>query len=205
MGFLQPNDFDIEYLGEEDYELIERFQERATLLLENRINQQELLAEVVEISPDINYIQRLQAAARYDTEDILDIDVDQKQMDFKSINKYLKDALKHYWGGPNLSQSPLIKMTIVQNELQESEHNEVTALRNVINNAIEKIRPTGDRKYTGEWLLYNILELKYLQGMKGRDITRRLAMSEADFYRKQKVAINEIARVMVDMEQSSIE
>lgn len=205
MGFLQPEDFDIEYLDEEDYELIERFQERAALLLENRINQQELLAEVAEISPDINYIQRLQAAARYDTKDILNIEMNDSQLDAKTINKYLKDALKHYWGGPNLSESPLVNMNIVQEELEKSDHNETTALRNIINIAIEKIKPAGERKYTGEWLLYNILDLKYLQGMKGRDITRRLAMSEADFYRKQKIAINEIANVMLEMEKSTQE
>jgi hypothetical protein len=41
--------------------------------------------------------------------------------------------------------------------------------------------------------------------MKGRDITRRLAMSEADFYRKQKVAINEIANVLLEMEKATQE
>ena len=205
MGFHLPEDFDIEYLDQEDYELIERFQERAALLLENRINQQELLAEVAEISPDINYIQRLQAAARYDNKDILNIDVNDSQIDAKTISKYLKEALKHYWGGPNLSESPLLNLTIVQEEVENTDQNEATALRNIINTAIEKIRPVGERKYTGEWLLYNILDFKYLQGMKGRDITRRLAMSEADFYRKQKVAINEIANVLLEMEKATQE
>ena len=205
MGFHQPNDFDIENLDQEDYELIERFQERAALLLENRINQQELLAEVAEISPNINYIQRLQAAARYDTKDILNIEVNDSQLNVKTINKYLKDALKHYWGGPNLSESPLLNLNIVQEEIENTDQNETTALRNIINTAIEKLRPSGERKYTGEWLLYNILDFKYLQGMKGRDITRRLAMSEADFYRKQKVAINEISNVLLEMEKSTQE
>lgn len=205
MGFSQPNDFDIENIEDEDNQLIKRFQERATLLLVNRINQKELLANVVDISPDVSYIQRLQAAARYDTEEILDIQFFSQTLDAKTLSKHLKDALKHYWGGPNLSESPLLNLKIVRDEIRDSDQNEISALRIKITDAIEKIKPNGDRKYTSEWLLYNILEMKYLQGMKGRDVCRRLAMSEADFYRKQKIAINEIARVLFEMEQESIE
>jgi hypothetical protein len=33
-----------------------------------------------------------------------------------------------------------------------------------------------------------------------RDIARRLAMSEADLYRKQRVAIDAVAKAILDME-----
>ncbi len=51
-----------------------------------------------------------------------------------------------------------------------------------------------------EWLMYNILDLKFVQGMRVRDIAQRLAMSEADLYRKQRLAIEEVARTLSDME-----
>jgi hypothetical protein len=51
-----------------------------------------------------------------------------------------------------------------------------------------------------EWLMYNILELKFVQGMRVRDVAQRLAMSEADLYRKQRLAIEEVARTLSEME-----
>jgi DNA-directed RNA polymerase specialized sigma subunit len=54
---------------------------------------------------------------------------------------------------------------------------------------------------TSEWILYNILEMKFIQGRRVRDIAGRLAMSESDLYRKQRVAIEEVAKTLADMEQ----
>lgn len=80
--------------------------------------------------------------------------------------------------------------------------NATQALRTVLNEAIERLRPSGERKMTAaEWLLYNILELKFIRGLRVRDVARRLAMSESDLYRKQRVAIAEVARALADLEQ----
>jgi predicted transposase YdaD len=73
----------------------------------------------------------------------------------------------------------------------------------VLNEAIERLRPEGERKMTtSEWLLYNILEMKFIRGLKVRDIARRLAMSESDLYRKQRVAISEVAKTLATLEQN---
>ncbi len=53
-------------------------------------------------------------------------------------------------------------------------------------------------------MLYNILEMKFLQGRKVRDVAMRLAMSEADLYRKQRVAIEEVARAVAEMEREVV-
>jgi hypothetical protein len=58
---------------------------------------------------------------------------------------------------------------------------------------------------TAEWILYNILELRFLQGKKVRDVALQLAMSEPDFYRKQKIAIEEVARQISEMERAQLE
>jgi hypothetical protein len=52
-------------------------------------------------------------------------------------------------------------------------------------------------------MLYNILEMKFLQGRKVRDVALRLAMSEADLYRKQRVAIEAVAEAISDMERGA--
>ena len=44
--------------------------------------------------------------------------------------------------------------------------------------------------------------LRFVQGQRILDISRRLSMSESDLYRKQRVAINQVAQVLADLEQS---
>jgi hypothetical protein len=76
----------------------------------------------------------------------------------------------------------------------------------VLAQGIERLRPDGERKMTAtEWLLYNILELKFIQGKKVRDVAMRLAMSESDLYRKQRIAIEEVARQIARMELQACE
>jgi hypothetical protein len=66
------------------------------------------------------------------------------------------------------------------------------------------LRPEGKQNFTApEWLLYNILEMRFIQGRKVREIADRLAMSESDLYRKQRVAIGQLARVLTEMEQEN--
>ena len=82
--------------------------------------------------------------------------------------------------------------------------NATKALRRVLSDAIERLKPDGQRSFTAiEWMLYNILEQKILQGQKVRDVARKLVMSESDLYRKQKAAFAEIARIVADMEREA--
>ena len=94
-------------------------------------------------------------------------------------------------------------MKIVQQALQEHEDNQTNALRAVLRQAIERIRPEGERRFTGEWILYNILELKFMEGKSVREVALRLAMSEADLYRKQRVAIEAVANAIIEMEKQA--
>ena len=80
----------------------------------------------------------------------------------------------------------------------------VAALRAVLKEAINRLRPSGDRQYTNEWVLFNILDLKFLEGWKVKDICQRLSLSEADFYRKQRIAIAAVADQLLLMEQEKV-
>ena len=121
----------------------------------------------------------------------------------EDISQWVKEALTHYWGGPKLTESPLLQFNIVRAALEEHEGNYTNALRAILRQAIEKVRPEGERRFTGEWILYNILEMKFLEGRKVREIATRLSMSEADLYRKQKVAIEAVADAILEMEVQS--
>ena len=46
------------------------------------------------------------------------------------------------------------------------------------------------------------VEMKFIEGRKVREVAGRLAMSEADLYRKQRVAVEAVARAILDMEQN---
>jgi hypothetical protein len=96
-----------------------------------------------------------------------------------------------------------MKLQVVQQAMQENEENPTNALRAILRRAIEQVRPEGERRFTAEWILYNILEMKFMEGHKVREIAMRLAMSEADLYRKQRVAIGAVAKSIVEMEQEA--
>jgi hypothetical protein len=117
---------------------------------------------------------------------------------------WVKEALSHYWGGPKLTRSPLIRLRVVSEVLSDAEDDPTKALRLVLGQAMERLRPEGKQNFTApEWLLYNILEMRFIQGRKVREIADRLAMSESDLYRKQRVAIGQLARVLTEMEQEN--
>ncbi|NJN43730.1 MAG: hypothetical protein HC806_02650 [Anaerolineae bacterium] len=146
----------------------------------------------------MEYLQRLRAASRYDRIGALTLTEDLPEP--VDLSQYVKDALSHYWGGPKLSKSPLLNLRIVERALDEHEGNPSNALRTILKEAIERVRPEGERRFTGEWILYNILELKFMQGRKVREVAMRLAMSEADLYRKQRVAIEAVGQAVAEME-----
>lgn len=117
----------------------------------------------------------------------------------------VRNALRDYWGGPKLMESELLHLGVVDEAALQEDGNRVNALRRVLVQAIEGLRPEGQQNFTRtEWILYNILEMRFLQGKKVRDVALRLAMSQADFYRKQKTAIEEVARIISDLEQQHL-
>jgi len=115
--------------------------------------------------------------------------------------QWVKDALNHYWGGPKLTESPLMELRVVRRALRANDSNLTKALRAVLQEAIERQRPSSDRKNTApEWLVYNILDFRFVQGQRVFDIARRLSMSESDLYRKQRTAVAAVAKTLAEME-----
>jgi hypothetical protein len=180
---------------------------RAAAAVADRFVQEGVFAILQSILPDLERIQEWRRAVRYaaplpalaqsDNEAMPEIDTSWQQS--------VKDALSHYWGGPKLSESPLAGLRVVNQALQAQDGNLTRALRSVLQEAIERQRPQGERKLTAsEWLLYNILDLRFVQGQRVRDIANRLAMSESDLYRKQRAAVAEVARTLAAMEAAAI-
>ncbi len=171
--------------------------DRATLALEDRQLQQRVFRFMEDLQPQVDMIQRLRAFGRYDSRVNLLTEPIPPEAD---LANWVKDALAHYWGGPKLTNSPLMRLQVVQELAHDYDGNAANALRALLRKAVDQVRPEGERRFTTEWILYNILEMKFIEGRKVREVAGRLAMSEADLYRKQRVAVEAVAKAILEME-----
>jgi hypothetical protein len=198
-GFPWKEDREME---EEHLDSVNLLAYRVEIALRDWRLQQQVIKSMESLQPQVAMIQQLRVASSYNKTSVLMDEVDLPEEDFIT---WVKDALSHYWGGPKLSESPLLGLKVVQEAMKDYDGNPTNALRGILKTAIENIKPEGERRFTGEWILYNILELKFLEGRKVRDVATRLAISEADLYRKQKVALEAISRAIIGMELAARE
>ena len=174
-----------------------QFAARASSALEDRRLQRDVFTALDRLLPQIEAIQRMRAAAAYPHPANVEL------LESAELASLIKEALSHYWGGPKLLNSPLMQLQVVEQALREHDGNAANALRAVLARAVERLKPEGQRKFTAEWVLYNILELKFMQDLRVRDVALRLALSEADLYRKQRIALEEVAAAIRDMERDA--
>jgi hypothetical protein len=194
-------------LTAEEQGLFDGLVEQAAKALEDRILQQEVFAAVEGLLPEITALQRQRSALAYGKATLLTASLDEEAalINDPGFSDMVKDALSHYWGGPKLTDSPLMRLRVVQEAMAENKGNATKAMRAILDRAVEQQKPPGERSMTtGEWILYNILELKFIQGQRVRDVARRLAMSESDLYRKQRVALENVARSIGSMERQAV-
>jgi hypothetical protein len=192
-------------LNEEESRGLEVLVRQAKIALEDWHLQQNVFDVLKLLIPEIDAIQRQRGAVRYLGSPALPGD-EETLVERSEFSDLVKDALSHYWGGPKLSDSPLMQLRVVERALPEHGGSPMKALRAVLVQGIERLRPAGERKMTAtEWILYNILELKFIQGKRVRDVAMRLAMSESDLYRKQRVAVERVAQNIAEMERQARE
>jgi hypothetical protein len=173
--------------------------DRAAIALEDRQLQQSVFRSLADLQPQVEMIQRMRAAGRYDARATL---LAEPVLQESDLAGWVKDALAHYWGGPKLLNNPLMNLRVVREIAEQDDGNSANALRALLRKAVDQVKPKGDRKFTTEWILYNILEMKFIEGRKVRDVASRLAMSEADLYRKQRVAVEAVAKAILEMEEN---
>jgi len=189
-------------LTEREYAIISQLIRRAETTLEDRRLQQSIFALIRQLTPQLDSMRQWRREMRFPGPDTL-VPLENSPVLAPNFPKMVRDALNHYWGGPSLSESPLLQLDVVQHGLREY-GNPSKALRTVLEHAIEELKPEGQQRLTSpEWTLYNILDLKYVRGHRVHDVANRLAISESDFYRKQRTAIEEVAKTLATMEQST--
>lgn len=189
----------------EEHRVATTLLERAALALEDRRLQQNVFSVLKELAPQIETLQaQVRGTVPYAGAPALEA-IDNDPARSPDFANWVKDALRHYWGGPKLTESPLMQLQIVRDALAEHDSSPARAMRYVLDRALEAIKPDGQRSLTAnEWVLYNILELKFRQGERARVVARRLSRSESDLYRKQRVAIEEVAKQLASMEEQEL-
>jgi GAF domain-containing protein len=202
LGLSNPVPYREKRMEEERWRMLMGLATRCAEVLEDRHLQSQVFAALDGLLPRIVAVQGLREGAEYRRSQFSSGE-DEFTIDPEFAQK-IKEALTHYWGGPHLTDSSLMGLQVVRQALTENEGNPQRAMRSVLLKAIERLKPEGQRSMTmTEWILYNILEMRFVQGRKVRDVAIRLAMSESDLYRKQRVAIEAVAEVVMDMEKDS--
>ena len=85
-------------LDDDQLHALNGFSERISLALKDRRLQENVFRTMGELSSRVEYIQNLRAAWRYDQSRVLEDDIPIEAADY---SQWVKDALAHYWGGPN--------------------------------------------------------------------------------------------------------
>ncbi len=190
-------------LTDEERNGIELLVTQSSRALEDSVKQRRAFEALERIVPEASEMTRRLSGTRNPAAPTLS-DFEIAPQGYDDFTHVVREALSQYWGGPKLADSPLMNLQVVAEAMKENKGNATRALQSVLNEAIDRLKPDGARSMTAtEWMLYNILELKVLQGQKVRDVARKLVMSESDLYRKQRAAFEEVAQVVMEMERES--
>jgi hypothetical protein len=124
------------------------------------------------------------------------------------VRTLVEGALRHLNDLPMLSRHPLLSEMRSLTEIGGTPLERASALRNELEQAIERLRPPGARPSPGTpqiggWLHYLVLREAYVDGRPNKQIMQRYALSEGTFHRARRRAIDAVAidltshRVMV--------
>jgi hypothetical protein len=191
-------------LSEEEKRGVAMLLRQAARVLEDALTQRRAFEALERLVPDAEEMQRRMAQTANPAAPTVSDFERLPSDDYDDMTRLVQDAMKDFWGGPRFTDSPLMELQVVADAMAAENGNATKALRRVLSDAIERLKPDGQRSFTAaEWMLYNILELKILQSQKVRDVARKLVMSESDLYRKQRAAYAEIARIVAEMERDA--
>lgn len=127
----------------------------------------------------------------------------------------LKQALKVWHRSPELSQSPLANLQIVEKERQrkayaDDRNGRAAAIRDVLRRAVQSLGAAGqappeseadNRWLEREWRHYAILTLRFLRGLSRTEIQHRIGLAEGgQYYTDQRQAIELLALILQDWE-----
>ncbi len=117
-------------------------------------------------------------------------------MQFDAFETLIKDALNNLFDFTILETHPLLSNGITIPIDYSGSKGEY--LKRILLEAVENLKPT-DKSYdinSTEWRVYIVLLNRYLEGMNSIDVAKLLAMSERQYRRYQKKAIQSVALII---------
>jgi len=155
------------------------------------------------MAPEVETLQRVSTQIEQATPAML-VQLEQGVAERPEFTALVKDALTQFWGGPKLAESPLVELRAVRLLLGEHSNSPTKALQALLRQAIANLRPDEQIDPSAqEWLLYHLAEGRFLKRQSVRETAHRLAMSESDFYRKQRAAVEAVAQQILTIEAGS--
>jgi hypothetical protein len=117
------------------------------------------------------------------------------ELDWRAL---VEGALRRLNDLPALSQHPLLLEIRPLAKESTTPLERASALRNLLEQAIERLRPAGARPSPGAtavggWLHYLVLREAYIDGRPNKQIMQRYALSEGTFHRARRRAIDAVA------------
>jgi hypothetical protein len=193
---------EVEPLAENDEEKLQVFRRRAARTLDDLQLQGEIYAALEGLLPQFMTSRENVADLEFRPGHERNVFPTLELPDREQVVEQVGAALRHYWGGPGMTQSRLLEWKIVRDSLADNDNNPVKALRAILDRAIEIQKPEGERDYRSqEWMIYNILHLRFIKKRLVRDTARMLYISDANLYRKQNLAIEAVADTLIRMER----
>ena len=111
MGVILVEDFDDSRMDSEKQTSARKLTSRLALALHDRKVQENLFVSLEMLTPQVSIIQDLLATSRFNQEKIYD---ESPITDTQEVDKWVKDALDHLWGGPKLSQNMLLRLRLIE-------------------------------------------------------------------------------------------
>ncbi len=206
MFALQARANEIDLNADEIY-MLRKFITQAAQAIDDRNLQSEIYASLEGLLPQMQLTRNITNVIEYRPGyAVKNANPQEILADPEQFREQVRAALRHYWGGPGLSSSRLLTLQSVQTLLEENDQSAPKALRSLLQKGVDALRPEGDRKLLApEWTLYNIVEMRFIKGQKVKEVAQKLSVSEADFYRKQNVAIQAVAENILKIEHEASE
>ncbi|MBK8430969.1 MAG: tetratricopeptide repeat protein [Chloroflexi bacterium] len=114
--------------------------------------------------------------------------------------KQLREALKAWHSSPKLGQHPLAELPVVHVRRQQGGYADTAAgrgiaLRQLLQEAIEQIKPAGAQPDFSQraWRHYYILHEQYLHDQRAQTLQEALAISESGYFVDQREALDRLA------------
>lgn len=109
----------------------------------------------------------------------------------------VKDALEHLHDIVHLGQHPLLDLLRPPGAMQGSIAR-AYELRRILLECIEQVRPKQKVTSARMRRAYDILELRYIEGLHYRDVMQELGLSQSQYHREQRHAIEAVATLLWD-------